>query len=110
MVKRYLLNDPYILLDVVVKLNNHAKCLKELEFHKEEVYPSISSFFHGQRRYYNPYLDYWRFEDGKGYVSYSFDAVVQICKDNIDNILNELFKYYSHLDISDELKRLIKEK
>ena len=107
MVKRYLLNDPYVLLDVVTKLNDYAKCLKKLEFHKNDVYISPFSVFSGECMYYNPCLDYWRIEDGKGYVSYSFDAVAQICRDNIDGVVNELFKYYLHLNISNELKRRI---
>ena len=110
MVKSYLLNDPYILLDVVAKLNDYSKCLKRLDFHKNDEPVSMFSILRGERGYYDPYLDYWRIEDGKGYVSYSFDAVVQICKDNIDDIVNELFKHHSHLDIPNKLQELIKEK
>ncbi len=116
LVKEYLLENEDVLIDMVQELNRWNGCLDWLEFWENDGYffdcvfesklDAVRATFYGDYKFND---DYVRFELGN-VVSYSEYDMIEVIKDSIDEIVENLIEYKNNICISDgNLEELLEE-
>lgn len=118
LVKEYLLENEDVLISVVQELNSWNGCLDWLEFWENDgeffelFYSGKNGLEIARAIYYGDYRyndDYVRINGYGNLVSYTEYEMIEVIKDYIDEIVENLIEQHDNLDLSDDIEEIFEE-